>query len=182
MKGSPARRIALALGGLFGLIAFLIVVDLAVNAGRIHHGVFVDRIDVGGMTEVEAARALSVRARDYLDEPLVLVTEGLTYPTLPARVGWNPRAKATARRAMRVGRTDLPIGALADRLEAWIGEVVIRWVGEIDPVKVGRVVDDVERRVAALGKAVDRAELVRRIERAVESLPRAPVEIPILHD
>lgn len=180
MKGSPTRRIALALAGLVGGIAVLIVVDLVISAGRIHHGVFVDRIDVGGMTEAEATRALRVRARDYLDEPLVLVTEGLTYPTLPARVGWNPRAQATARRAMRVGREDFPLGAWADRLEAWIGEVVIEWVGEIDPVRLRRIVDDVERRLVALGKRVDRAELVRRIEHAVGRLPRGPVEIPIL--
>ncbi|MGH2748060.1 MAG: hypothetical protein ACRDKB_09075 [Actinomycetota bacterium] len=182
MKAFPSRRIALVLGGLVGVITLLVLVDLGISAGRIHHGVFVDRIDVGGMTEVEAARTLRVAARAYRREPLVLITEGLTYPTLPARVGWEPRPAETASRAMRVGRTDLPLGALADRLEAWIGKVVVEWVGGIDPVKLGRVVDDVERRVAALGTAIDRDELIRRIERTVAVLPRAPVEIPIAHD
>lgn len=182
MKGSFTRRVALVLGGVVGAVALLILVDLGISAGRIHHGVFVDQIDVGGMTEVEAARRLRVRARDYRREPLVLITEGLTYPISPARVGWEPRPAETARRAMRVGRTDLPVGALADRLEAWIGEVVVGWAGEIDPVRLGRVVDDVERRVAALGKSIDREELARRIELAVALLPRGPVEIPIAHD
>lgn len=179
---SAARRIALALGGVVGMIALLVLVDVGMSAGRIHRGVMVDRIDVGGMTEVEATRTLAARARAYRAEPLVLVTEGLTYPVLPSRVGWKPHPRETARRAMLVGRADLPLGALADRLEAWIGEVVVEWAGAIDPVKLRRVVDDVERRVAALGRIIDRDELIRRIGRTVETLPRAPVEIPIARD
>jgi len=182
VKASASRRVALVVGGVVGMIALLILVDLGISAGRIHHGVFVDRIDVGGMTEIEARRTLGARARVYRSEPLVLITEGLTYPILPARVGWEPRPTETARRAMRVGRADFPFGALADRLEAWIGEVVVDWVAARDTVKMARVVDDVERRVVALGKAIDRNELVRLIERTVGILPRAPLEIPIARD
>ena len=90
---SVVARVAFAALALAGLAAYAVIVDLGVNAGRIHHGVSVDGVDVGGLSEVEAVQVLAARADELRAGPGVeFALEGRTfsYRVRAADVGCAP--------------------------------------------------------------------------------------------
>lgn len=150
---------------------FLVIVDLGVNAGRIHYGVSVEKVDVGGLTAPQAVRRLAERG-DLLKGTIVFSAPGVSCPLSPKAVGWGPQPADTAKLALDVGRAHAPFGALADRVEAWIGGVSVRWAGAVKPQKLDVFLDECEARATGQGFELDRGELADRAERAIVTWPR----------
>src|SRR3712207_6291927 len=130
MARIPKARIALVLAVLAAVAAYVVVVDLGVNAGRIHYGVEIRRgLDVGGMTPSEADELLKERAKLMLEDDILLGGQGVSvrfYPQQPESAadevlvaGWAPRRGETIEHAMAVGREGGPFGALGERWNAW---------------------------------------------------------------
>jgi hypothetical protein len=181
VKLSVPARIALALIAVIGLLTYLILVDLGVNAGRIHHGVWVDGVDVGGLTESEAVDELKLRAREIFEGPGVtfgLEDSSFTYRISAQEVGWVPQSGAAADAAMNVGRNDAPFGALGDRIRAYFGRERIQW-GSTDADFVTGVLDDLESLLAGRGLRLDRAKMRYKIRNAILR-PQRTWRIPIL--
>ncbi|MCA1704987.1 MAG: hypothetical protein LC808_17680, partial [Actinobacteria bacterium] len=61
---------------LVGLLLYLLLVDLGVNAGRVHYGVTVGGYDVGGHTYPETFELLRERGKELEKAPIVLGAEG----------------------------------------------------------------------------------------------------------
>jgi hypothetical protein len=163
-----------------GVLGFVVVVDLGVNAGRIHYGVSINEIDVGGFTQAEAADLLQERV-DLLEfEPVLFTTQFLEFSFVPADVGWRPRIPETTTAAMDVGRDDVPFGALADRVRAWVAGYRVGWTGSPGAVKVGDMIDEWEQEAIGVGLTIDRGLLRARIRRAIVTWPRRTFEIPLL--
>jgi hypothetical protein len=131
-RASVGGRLLL-LPAVAGALVWAVIVDLGVSAGRIHHGVSVAGVDVGGLTESQAAAALSRRVRLLLSEPVVFTAAGLEVEMEPACVAWRPKADRSAAQAMRVGRDHAPLGAFRDRWRGWFGGVRLRWFGRPGP-------------------------------------------------
>jgi L-aminopeptidase/D-esterase-like protein len=169
VKLSASARIALVLLATVGVLAYAIVVDLGVNAGRIHHGVWVDGVEVGGLTEAEAVEELKRRETEILSGSAVafgLKDSDFTYLITARRAGWTPATGDAAAAAMRVGRDGAPFGALADRLRGYLGGVKIQW-GSTNADRVTAVLDDLESRLADRGLVLDRAKMRYKIRRAI---------------
>lgn len=164
--------------GLIGALGYVLLVDLGVSAGRIHHGVTVAGVDLGGLTASEAVTRLQQRAREIKDAPIVLTGGGMELSLFPTELEWRPRPDRSAARAMRVGRDDAPFGALVDRTRAWFGGIDLDWAGRADPKLVLEVVDEVEQRVAEMGRRLNRGLLRFRIRNAITTWPREAVDIP----
>lgn len=168
------------------LLAYIVIVDLGVNAGRIHHGVtLVGGVDIGGMTEAEAAEILDERAAllsgsDGSDQcpessEVTFGAEGLSPVRFcPFEVGWRGAPSATAREAMAVGRENAPFGALLERARAWSGGVEIRWAGTAKPGKVTKIINKVEKQALARGLVLNRGKFRYKIKRAIVTWPRKP--------
>ena len=141
---------------LLGVLAYLVVFEVGLSAGRIHSGVTVNGIDVGGLTHQEAEDLLKARGKDMREEPLVFVAEGVDcrFRRNKDEVGWGPQPFDTAEEAMRVGRADAPFGALWDRLRAWFGGVTVDWADAPDQAKVEQIVDDCMEKADQLGLTV----------------------------
>ena len=163
---------------LASMLAYIIVVDLGLSAGKIHPGVTVRRIEIGGLTETEAAALLFERGQDLFGTPVTFTTENLNLSFSPVDVGWTPRAFETVEAAMRIGRTDAPFGAAADRVRAWFGGIDIEWAGKTRAPLVTELIDEWERQATALGLTVCRGKLRYRIRRSVETWPRRIFHIP----
>jgi hypothetical protein len=125
---SPLARILLSTAAVAGLLAYLTIVDLGVNAGVIHRGVRVGHIDVGGLSEPEAAAEIKRVGAEMRDAIIPVEVEGVTtIPVYPRDLGWKPRAEAKAVAAMGIGREGGIISAASARISAWFGGHRIPW-------------------------------------------------------
>jgi hypothetical protein len=191
---SRLSKVFLVSAALVGLLAWLIIVELGVNAGRIHYGVQLrGDLKLGGMTRAEARDVLHERAEEMLYEPVVLGAEGIgpirVYPRKPdpddsnekiRAVGWNPRYTDTLDALMDVGRKNAPFGALADRVGAYFGGVKVAWQGAPEAYRVGKVIDYIEREAGKQGLELDRPALRIKIRQALNEYPRQPFyRIPV---
>jgi hypothetical protein len=155
---------------------------VGISAGKVHFGVQVHDIEVGGLTRAEAQERLDTYGDRMLEEPIVFVAEGVDCRFLRREVGWGPQPFDTADLAMKVGRSDVPFGALADRLRAWFGGVTVEWADEPDRDKVARIADDCEQSAESLGLAItiDTVALEEAIVDAVLQYPPEQIhQIPL---
>lgn len=172
----------LAALALLGLLAYAIVVDLGANAGKVHHGVTVEGFDVSGRTESDAFGDLQERAA-LLEETGVVFRNGpLSFRFVPSDLNWDFRVDVTTERAMGVGRTSWPFGAVWDRARAWISGVDVAWAGRFSPRhRLARSLDALEERAALFGYVIDREALRRAMRGAIKDLPRRTTyEIPLV--
>lgn len=179
MNLSLRSKILLAVLALIGLFVYLVVMDMGINAGRIHYGVNIDGLQVGGQTLEEAEATIRERGRELRDTPVVLTTEGFDCSFLPTDLGWRVLPKTTADMARRVGFDDAPFGALKDRLVAWFSGVTVDWPGRTHHEDVNALLAECERQADALGLTLERFKLRKKINRAIVTWPRKNFSIPI---
>jgi hypothetical protein len=168
---SRTAKVLLVLGAVVGLVGFLVIVDLGVNAGRIHYGVEVEDIDVGGLTAPEAFARLDERG-ELLKKSFAFGAPGVTCEVVPKALGWGPQPSDTMKTALDVGRAHFPFGALADRVKAWIGGVTVGWAGAVKDVKVEEFLDECESKATGQGLDIARDALRRALEKAIVTWPR----------
>lgn len=184
MQTSGRIRVVVAGLTLAGALVYLVVFDLGVNAGRVHHGVSVQGIGLGGMTEADAAELLESRGDELARRPVSFGRRGLTRTLTfePADIGWEPRWKQTLDQAMAVGREGPPLTALAERGRAWFGTAV-PWAGSPKPDEMDRLLTRWERIGADAGLTIDRAFLRYKIRRILSHRPRQSLyRVPLVGD
>jgi hypothetical protein len=169
---SRTARVLLALGAIVAVVGYLVIVDLGVNAGRIHYGVSVENVDVGGLTPPQAVARLTEHGELLKDTAIVFSAPGASCYFVPGDIGWGPQPADTTKTALDVGRSHAPFGALLDRVRAWVGGVKVGWAGAPNPAKVGRLLNECEASAAGQGLELDRAQLRYRIRRAIVTWPR----------
>jgi hypothetical protein len=172
-------KIVLALGLVVGLLAYLVIVDLGINAGRIHRGVQVAGLDVGGLTPTQAEEKLRQRADELKYALISFHRDGVVCRFTPLEVGWDPRPDDTATAADEVGREDGIWGALSHRFRSWFFGAKVHWRASIDARKMRRTITACELQALTRHLAVDRQELRRKIKHAIVHLPRRNYRVPI---
>ena len=181
MTLSTRAKIAFALLTFLGTAAYLIVVDLGISAGQVHHGVHIAndlQLDLGGLTREEATAALEERELELAEAPVFFTKEGFECEFLPGDLGWDGRPFETAVAAFRIGRGESPLRALGTRIKAWFGGVQIDWIDDLDSTAVSRFIDDCEVQATALGYNLKRFRLRKKIARAITTWPRRAFNIP----
>lgn len=172
-------KAGLVVGGLVFLLLFLIVVDLGVNAGRIHYGVSVAGRDLGGKTRSQATEILEARSKEISLQPILLTAEGLNVGIDADGLGWEPNVPATRRIAYDVGRRNAPFGAVADRVGCWLWGKRVDFVGKWDRETLKEKFDEWDKRLTALGKPLDREKLRTILAEAIARGETGPYEFPV---
>ena len=173
-------KLVLTIAVIVGAVAYLVVIEFGVTAGRIHNGVALrGGLDVGGLTLEEAEALLHEHGKELKKAPVVFSTEGFECEFVPRDLGWGPQPANTAVRAMRVGREDGPFAALGDRLNAWLGGVTVDWDGQVKPDKLDDFVDDCLEQGAGVGASIDEAGFREAIPDAIVTWPRRIFELPL---
>lgn len=178
MTLSGSAKAGFAVATLVGIAAYLTVVDYGINAGRIHHGVDVRGIDVGGLTREEATDLLEAQGERFAESPIILTREGFSCNFIPSELGWDPRPFETAVAAYRVGRGESWWGALGARVKAWVAGATVPWNDRVDGAPMKALLDRCEREATALGYELRRYRLRKLIRDAITA-PRSPVTIPV---
>ena len=176
---SARVKVLVALFLAVGLIVWVILMDLGINAGRIHFGVHVNRVDVGGMTIEEAMDVLRERGEELRYRPVEMSAEGMDCTFIPDEVGWRIKPKLTAENARGVGFEGGLGTALGDRLKAWFTGVRVDWPDKPNKEKVTRRIDDCEEQAEALHLELDRYKLRRLMRRAIVTWPRRIFQVPV---
>lgn len=179
MQLTPPVKTVLVLVLIVGAVSYLILLDLAVNAGRVHRGVSVAGFDVGGLNATEAADALEERGDAMKTSPMLFTAEGFDCRFTPEDVGWGPQPADTLEAALEVGRGGSLWQDLRDRLNAWSNGVRVEWAGAPNPDEVDRELDRCEELAEAMGVTIDRARLRYKVKRAIVTWPRRPFRIPL---
>ena len=170
---SPPVKIALGACALVGLLTYAAVVELGINAGRIHIGVSVRGADLGGLTVAEARGRLEELAQRSGADEIVFRAAGLDRLVFaPFDLGWKPAPGLTAERAAAVGRSGGLIEAVQQRLRAYFGGVDLKWAGGPKGAKVSRLIDAVEEQARGKGLELRRAQLRGKIKRVLQTWPR----------
>lgn len=179
MTFSARAKVLLAVAILIGIAAYLVVLDFGINAGRVHHGVFVRYVDVGGLTKDEAEEVLEAEAERLSTAPVILTQQGMSCNFEPVELGWDPRPEETAVAAYRVGRGVDWLVALGNRIKAWTAGATVDWNDRFDRAAVSELLDFCEEQAEGLGYDLRRYRLRERIREAIKTWPRTPVTIPI---
>lgn len=162
----------MALGVVLAAALYLVVVDLGINAGRIHYGVSVADVDVGGLSAPQAVERLRQHGLRLKNTAITFSAPGADCSFLPAELGWGPQPADTTKIALDVGRADVPLGAIADRVRAWLGGVEVGWAGSFDSAAVDDLLDECETSASGQGFEIDRDRLRAMVQNAVVTWPR----------
>ncbi len=171
---SPVMKgLLVATGGVI-LVAYVAVVELGINAGRIHFGVTVRGMDVGGLTVEKAVQRLQGRAALLDSKPIVFGSQDLgRVSVFPSDLSWMGNVEKTAEEAAAVGRNGGFFTAVSDRIVAYLDGVDVPWEGGPQARKVSRLINRIEKRAAEEGLELDRGHLRGKIKRLVQRWPRA---------
>jgi hypothetical protein len=176
---SPLARATIIAASAAAFVLYLVILDLGVNAGRIHRGVSVGDVEVGGMTQAEAVGYLAEVGREMRNESITFVTEDLEFHVLPADLNWWPYAEDSARRAMAVGRSGSVAHAASQRWRAWLSGVTVTWEQAGDR-RVVEKINELSSELAAAGHQLDEAAMRKVLHAAIWAWPRRDAyEIPL---
>ena len=165
------------------LVLFVIIVDLGINAGVVHHGITVSGLDVGGLTLEETQSALQEHRTRVRKAEVCFSGPDFEDCLLPEDFGWFPseeRIKTVALDAFDVGRTGEPLTALRARLRAWSGDIKLWLPHAVQPLRVTNIIDEWEQTLIESDLRLDREEARARIKDALAAWPRRTFRLPTL--
>jgi hypothetical protein len=172
-------KFLIAAAAVVALLAYVVVLDLGINAGRIHRGVAVGDVEVGGMTQSEAVEFLTDVGRDMRNSSITFTAGDVEVEVLPADLKWWPYAEDMAKKAMDVGRTGGVMNAASERWKSWVSGITVNW-GRAGPKLVDRQIEEMSTELASQGYELDEQEMFRVLRHAIWQWPRrAAYEIPL---
>jgi hypothetical protein len=175
MQLSTRARLGAGLLALIAVLAYLVILDLGLFAGKVHRGVAVEGHDVGGLSFPELVDTLERRRVELLGREILFVTDGFTDTVTGADVGWNPQPFDTARVTYEVGRTGV-MDSARDRLRGWFGEIHVPWEGGVRSNLVSKLIARWEREA---GITVDDEVAREVIRNAIATGTGDRYEIPL---
>jgi hypothetical protein len=178
---SRTAKIVLSLSALIAVALFLVILDLGVNAGRIHYGVRIDHLNLGGLTELEAVDLLDRRGLEMAQAPVLFLKRGVRCQFLPLDVGWTPRVHRAVANALAVGRQGSIFDDARQRFRAWFGGRKIGWPDSSDRHRVGALLDRCQSLADGAGLQIARPKMRHRIKEALATWPRRRFHIPLVH-
>jgi vancomycin resistance protein YoaR len=126
-----------------GSLLLAVAVDAFASAGRVHPGVTVAGVRVGGMTPSQATAALEKELPAKSSAAVKVVYGKKIWEVAPADIGLTFDYPALAAQAMAVGREGGLAGMVSQRLSSWFGRSQLAASGVADPDKMKKELDAV---------------------------------------
>jgi len=141
----PARVALLVFTSLLAVASVAVAADLAVSAGRVHPGVRVGDLPVGGMDVAEATSAIATHVAVRSAEPVTVVAGDDSWSVGAAEVGLSVDATSLAEGAYAVGRGTVG-DALLERVRSVFGGVTLPLALDYDADAMDAVLSAIEER------------------------------------
>ncbi len=121
-----------------------VLAEVALSAGRVHPGVTVAGIEIGGMAPEKAAAVLESRLQAKAAEaPVVVTFEERKWEIPSSQIALGYDVPATVQEAMSVGRAGGMLVALGDRLGSWFGGIAVPAHPVTDPQMLATTLDTI---------------------------------------
>ena len=125
------------------LVLVLAGAEAFATAGRVHPGVSVAGVEIGGMIPEKAEISLAASLAKLSAEPVVVSYGEDTWSVTGEEIGLTYDNASTVADAMAVGREGGPFAALGGRLISWVSGVKVDPRPQIDQEKTDAVLDTI---------------------------------------
>lgn len=193
-------RLLVAVGAIIALVVLAIVIDAALSYNKVHAGVSVSGVDLGGLTQDEAAAALTSYVDDAQASAIVLTSEEKSWSPMPAEVGTKLFVEQAVSEAVDVTRKSNFFSDLGRRFKLYFSKTDIPLRGTVDgallgaflkgvardldvaPVNAGLSMENGKIKVVEdkAGSVVDRSTLYGQLEDLLLSLHATEVPVPMI--
>ncbi len=123
------------------LVVAIVAAEMASSYGRVHSGVTVSGVDVGGLTASNAALELEKQLPGKTTAPVVVVHGDKQWSVTAEEIGLDFDYQSLADDAMAVGRSGGLITSATDRIDAWLGGTNLAATAQSDTEKMDAVID-----------------------------------------
>ena len=198
--GTPGFWILIAVGAVIAVCVLAILIDSAVYYNKVHAGIGVSGVDLGGQTKDEAVASVTSLVDEARNSPITLTAGNKTWELMPDDAGTSMDVEGAVKAAMAVTREnnffsdigtrwklyftkqDLPLaGTVAS---AKMDSFVARMAKELDilPVNAGLAIENGKIKVieGLNGQVVDQAGLAEQLSALLVTLHSTTVEVPIV--
>lgn len=192
--------ILIAVGCLLGVLAAGYLIDAAIYYNKVHAGIKVSGLSLGGLTRDEATAALSRYVGEAQGSPIVLRSGSRTWKLMPEDVGTEIDSGRVIDDAMNVTRGSNFVLDAVRRLRLYFSGTDVTLRGTVDtilmdyyladlaqaldvpPVNPGLAIDGQEIKVieGQKGTIVDRPALREQLKALLFTLHTTDVEIPMV--
>ena len=196
----PGLWAIITVGALIVVVVLAILIDSAVYYNKVHSGVSVVGIELGGQTKTEAAATLQGVVDKAQNSPLTLTYSGKSWTLMPSEVGAEMDVAAAVKAAMGVSRDGNIFSDIGARWKLYFSKRDLSLTGSVDDTKMNTFVAGVAKDIdvtpvnAALsiengqikvvdsvqGKAVEQAALADMLKSLLVTLHSTTVEIPVV--
>lgn len=143
-KAERRRSVPLIVSlALLGVMVLLGAVEAVATSGRIHPGVSVGGVSVGGMKPASARSVLETTLPGRIEEPVVVRHGDKTWKIEAAEIGLGFDYDMMVARAMAVGRDGGALKAIGGRAGAWFGGIELAAIPTSEEVRTRTVLDKI---------------------------------------
>jgi vancomycin resistance protein YoaR len=198
--GTPGLWGLIAVGAIIAVVVLAILVDSALYYNKVHAGVSVNGIDLGGKTKTEAIATISSAVGQAQNSPITLTSGDKKWTLMPADVGASMDVEGAVKAAMEVSRKSNFIADLGTRWKLFFTKRDLPLTGSVDSVKMQTFVAGIAKELdvapvnAGLsiengqikvinsvdGKVVDQTGLGTQLQALLVSLHSTSVEVPVV--
>jgi hypothetical protein len=165
--------------GIFLVLCFSWVgYDYITYHERIHRGISIAGVDVGGMTEMEAVAVVGAAVQEARSNSITLVGDGFSWTVLPADLGSTMDVAGAVKQAMALTLHDDFLTDSTVRIELYFRPRTVPLRGTVDELLVEELLTRIDS--AFEGRRVDAAALVSRLNKSLLTLRSVALEVPVL--
>ncbi len=198
--GTPAFWILIAVGAIVAVFVLAILVDSVAYYNKVHAGISVSGIDLGGQTKDEAIASVTKLVDKARNSPITVTGEDKTWELAADEVGTSMDTEGAVKAAMAVSRSngffgdirtrwklyftkqDLPLNGTVDsaKMDGFVAGIARQL--DIAPVNAGLAIDKGKIKVieGLNGQVVDQAALSEKLSALLVTLHSTTVEVPIV--
>ncbi len=137
------RAAGLVVAGIAAIVLIAVVVDVASSTGRVHPGVTVGAVKIGGMNPEAATAELERKLPPMATKPVILEHESKSWTVKPDEIAVTFDYPALVSQAMSVGRSGTASRSLLQRIAAWSGRADLPAPVIADHEKLNSILDAV---------------------------------------
>ncbi len=185
VPGGAAVPWILGAAGILLLVAVIVLLlDMGVWGGRIHPGVHVSGIDVGGLAPAEATTKLTTQLGPRYKLPVDVKFEAKDWKVQPASLGATPNPAASVHDALDYGRKGSWFGDAFVRLAAYFVPADLPASSTVDPAKFEAAMDEFATaarvRTVDAGVAINGTDVSVKPAKPGRELDRSKAEAEVL--